>query len=74
MLGRVVEELRKAGLRKIVIFIVLAAIAVVLAYGDNSTDDAASGATLPRSTPAAVVRVAVPHFDADAAYRRPAGG
>jgi hypothetical protein len=49
MLGRVVHEVRKAGPRKIAIIVVLAAVAVALAYGNNSTNDAASGRTLPRS-------------------------
>ena len=49
MLGRVVQEVRKAGPRKIAIILVLAAVAVALAYGNNSTNDAASGRTLPRS-------------------------
>ena len=49
MLGRVVQEVRKAGPRKIAIIVVVAAIAVALAYGNNSTNDAASGRTLPRS-------------------------
>lgn len=47
MLGRVVEELRKIGVRKLAILAVLIVVAVVLAYGNNSTDDAASGRTLP---------------------------
>jgi hypothetical protein len=49
MLGRVVQEVRKAGPRKIAIILALAAIAVALAYGNNSTNDAASGRTLPRA-------------------------
>jgi hypothetical protein len=49
MWGRVVQEVRKAGPRKIAILLVLAAIAVALAYGNNSTNDAASGRTLPRA-------------------------
>ena len=49
MLGRVVQEVRKAGPRKIAIIFVLAAVAVALAYGNNSTNDAASGRTLPRA-------------------------
>jgi hypothetical protein len=49
MWGRVVQEVRKAGPRKIAIFFVLAAIAVALAYGNNSTNDAASGRTLPKA-------------------------
>lgn len=48
MWGKVVEEVRRAGLRKIAIIAVLAAIAVLFAYGNNSTDDAASGRTLPK--------------------------
>jgi hypothetical protein len=49
MWGKVVQEIRKAGPRKIVFLAVVAAIAVALAYGDNSSNDAASGRTLPRS-------------------------
>jgi hypothetical protein len=49
MWGKVVHEVRKAGLRKIAILAILAAIAVALAYGDNSSNDAASGRTLPRA-------------------------
>lgn len=47
--GKVVQEIRKAGPRKIVIIAIVAAIAVALAYGDNSSNDAASGRTLPRA-------------------------
>jgi hypothetical protein len=47
--GKVVQEVRKAGPRKIVILVIVAAIAVALAYGDNSSNDAASGRTLPRA-------------------------
>ncbi len=50
MWGRVVEEVRSAGWRKIVIFVIAAAIAVALAYGANSTNDAANGSTLPHAT------------------------
>jgi hypothetical protein len=49
MLGKVVQEVRKAGPKKIAILTVLAAVAVIFAYGNNSTNDAASGKTLPRS-------------------------
>jgi hypothetical protein len=49
MWGKLVQEVRKAGPRKIAILAVLAAIAVALAYGDNSSNDAASGRTLPRA-------------------------
>ncbi|HEX3618521.1 MAG TPA: hypothetical protein VHU61_18385 [Solirubrobacteraceae bacterium] len=49
MWGKLVYEVRKAGPRKIVILVVLAAVAVALAYGDNSSNDAASGRTLPRA-------------------------
>jgi hypothetical protein len=49
MWGKLVQEARRAGPRKIAILAVLAAIAVALAYGDNSTNDAASGRTLPRA-------------------------
>lgn len=49
MLGRIVEQLRRAGPRKVAIVIVALIVAVVLAYGDNSSNDAASGRTLPKS-------------------------
>jgi hypothetical protein len=49
MWGKVVQEVRRVGPRKIVIFAIAAAIAVALAYGDNSSNDAASGRTLPRA-------------------------
>jgi hypothetical protein len=49
MWGKVVQEVRNAGPRKIAIVAIVAAIAVALAYGDNSSNDAASGRTLPRS-------------------------
>lgn len=48
MWGRLVEEVRKAGPRKVAVFVVAAAIAVILAYGVNSTNDAANSQTLPR--------------------------
>jgi hypothetical protein len=48
MLGKVVQEVRKAGPKKIAILTVLAAVAVIFAYGNNSTNDVASGKTLPR--------------------------
>jgi hypothetical protein len=48
MLGKVVQEVRKAGPKKIAILAVLAAVAVIFAYGNNSTNDAASGKTLPQ--------------------------
>jgi hypothetical protein len=44
-----VEQVRRAGPRKVIIILVLAAVAVALAYGNNSTNDAASGRTLPRA-------------------------
>ncbi|HWE59773.1 MAG TPA: hypothetical protein VG228_08785 [Solirubrobacteraceae bacterium] len=49
MWGKLVQEARRAGPRKIAILAVLAAIAVIFAYGNNSTNDAASGRTLPRT-------------------------
>lgn len=52
----VVEQVRQAGPRKVVIFVVLAAAAVVFAYGNNSTNDAASGKTLARAPLAATLR------------------
>ena len=48
MWERLLAELRRVGLRKLLIIAAVAAIAVVLAYGNNSTNDAASGRTLPR--------------------------
>ena len=56
MLGRLVEQARRVGLRKIVIFAIAAAIAVALAYGDNSSNDAAAGSTLPSSFHAATLK------------------
>jgi len=47
MWGKVVAEIRRAGPKKIAIIAIVAAIAVIFAYGDNSTNDAASGRTLP---------------------------
>jgi hypothetical protein len=49
MWGRFVEQVRRVGLRKIAIIAIAAAIAVALAYGDNSSNDAAAGATLPKA-------------------------
>lgn len=48
MWERLVEQVRRTGLRKIVLFVLAAAVAVALAYGVNSTNNAASGRTLPR--------------------------
>ncbi len=56
-----VQEIRKAGPKKIAIFAILAAIAIVFAYGDNSSDDYASGKTLPRT-----MLIAAPHTQARA--------
>ena len=61
MWRRGVEEVRKAGPRKIAVICILAAIAVVFAYGNNSTNDAASGQTLPQ-----VQLTATPHLHAGA--------
>jgi hypothetical protein len=61
MWGKVVQEVRRLGPRKIAIFAIAAAIAVVLAYGDNSSNDAASGRTLPR---AMVISAQHAHVDA----------
>jgi hypothetical protein len=61
MWGKVLGEVRRAGPKKIAIIAVLAAIAVIFAYGNNSTDDAASGKTLPRT-----VLSAAPHTQASA--------
>lgn len=49
MWGKVVGELRRAGPKKIAVFTIVAVIAVIFAYGNNSTDDAASGRTLPQA-------------------------
>jgi len=60
MWGRVIEEIRRAGPRKIAIFAVAAAIAVALAYGVNSTNDAANGRTLPGAVAGHLPRAAAP--------------
>ena len=52
MWGRLVQEARKAGLKRLVILAVLIVIAVLLAYGNHTSDNAASGRTLPRVAPA----------------------
>lgn len=49
MWEKVVGELRRAGPKKIAIITIVAAIAVVFAYGNNSTNDAASSTGLPRT-------------------------
>ena len=49
MWGKVVQEARRAGPKKIAFLAVVAAIAVIFAYGNNSTNDAANGRTLPRA-------------------------
>ena len=46
MWGKVVEEIRRAGPKKIALIAIVAAIAVIFAYGNNSTNDAASGRTV----------------------------
>lgn len=56
MWGKVVGEVRRAGPKKIAIIAIVAALAVIFAYGNNSTNDAASGKTLPAS-----VLSAAPH-------------
>ena len=43
-----VEQLRKAGWRKVAIVSVAVVVVVVLAYGVNASNDAASGHTLPK--------------------------
>jgi hypothetical protein len=48
---RVVEQLRRAGWRKVALGTVAVVVAVVLAYGVNSSNDAASGHTLPSPHP-----------------------
>lgn len=53
MWGKVLGELRKAGPKKIALFAIVAAAAVIFAYGNNSTNDAANGKTLPRTVLAA---------------------
>lgn len=47
MWGKVVGEIRRAGPKKIAIIAIVAALAVIFAYGNNATNDAASGKTLP---------------------------
>jgi anti-sigma-K factor RskA len=42
-----VDQLRKAGWRKVAIISVAVVVVVVLAYGVNASNDAASGHTLP---------------------------
>ena len=64
MWGRLVEQVRRVGVWKIVIFIIAAAVAVALAYGNNSTNDVADGRTLPR-----VLVVHLPTATAPAATR-----
>lgn len=49
MWGKVVEEVRRAGPWKIAVIVVVAVIAVIFAYGNHSSDGAASGRTLPRA-------------------------
>jgi hypothetical protein len=60
MWGRIVERVRRAGPRKIAIIAIAAAIAVALAYGDNSSNDAAAGATLPKASIGHVTTAATP--------------
>lgn len=55
MWERLVEEVRRVGPRKIVILALAAAAAVALAYGVNSTNNAANGSTLPHFNHAAVL-------------------
>ena len=68
MWGRLVDEVRKAGPRKVLVFTIAAAIAVILAYGVNSTNEAANGHTLPRLSHQATLNSHVP---ATAAANRP---
>lgn len=56
MWGKVVREVRRAGPKKIAIIAIVAVLAVIFAYGNNSTNDAANGKTLP-----ATALSAVPH-------------
>ena len=49
MWGKVVGEVRRAGAKKIAIITIVAVIAVIFAYGNNSTNDAANGKTLPKA-------------------------
>ncbi len=58
MWQRLLEEVRQAGPRKIALLIVAAAIAILLAFGANSSNDAANGRTLPRASHPA--RLSVP--------------
>jgi len=50
----VVEQIRRAGPRKVAIITVLVVVVVVLAYGNNSSDDA-SGHTLSHSQAAGLL-------------------
>ena len=50
MWGKAVDALRRAGPRKIAIFTVVAVIAVIFAYGNNSTNDAANGMAVTRAS------------------------
>jgi anti-sigma-K factor RskA len=43
-----IQHLRKAGWRKVAIISVAVVVVVVLAYGVNASNDAASGHTLPK--------------------------
>jgi hypothetical protein len=61
MWGKVLGEVRKAGPKKIAIIAIVAAISVIFAYGNNSTNDAASGRTLPTA-----VLSAAPHTQTSA--------
>ena len=47
MWQNLLQQIREAGVRKIVILIVAAIIAILLAFGANSTNNAATGRTLP---------------------------
>ena len=64
MWGRIVEEVRRAGPRKLAILLIAAAAAVALAYGVNSTNDAASGRTQPRSAEAVSLSTHAPSASA----------
>lgn len=64
MWGKVVGEVRKAGPKKIAIIAIVAALAVIFAYGDNSTNDAANGKMLPSAAVSAA-----PHAHTTSAFK-----
>jgi len=46
MLRALIERLRRAGPRRVLVIVVAAVIVVILAYGNHSSDNVASGAPL----------------------------